>query len=63
MEVRSPAEAKNFSSGPCVQTGSGAHPASCLMDTGGGALSPGLKRGRGVTQTAHPPSSAEVENE
>jgi len=35
MEVRSPAEAKDFSSSPCVQTGSGAHPASCLMDTGG----------------------------
>jgi hypothetical protein len=28
-----------------------------------GLLSPGLKRGRGVTLTTHPPSSAEVENE
>jgi hypothetical protein len=28
-----------------------------------GVLSPGVKRGRGVTLTTHPPSSAEVENE
>jgi hypothetical protein len=33
--VRSPAGAKDFSSNPCVQTGSGAHPASCTMGTGG----------------------------
>jgi hypothetical protein len=33
--VRSPAEAKNFSSILCVQTGSGAHPASCMVGTGG----------------------------
>jgi hypothetical protein len=26
---------KDFSSGLCVQAGSGAHPASCKMDTGG----------------------------
>jgi hypothetical protein len=33
--VRSPAEAENFSSSLCVQTGSEAHPASCTMGTGG----------------------------
>jgi hypothetical protein len=33
--VRSPAEAKDFSSNLCVQTGSGAHPASCSTGTGG----------------------------
>jgi hypothetical protein len=33
--VRSPAEAKDFSFNHCVQTGSGAHPGSCLMGTGG----------------------------
>jgi hypothetical protein len=33
--VRSPAQAKDFSSSLCVQTGSGAHPASCTMGTGG----------------------------
>jgi hypothetical protein len=33
--VRSPAGAKDFSSILCVQTGSGAHPASCPMGTGG----------------------------
>jgi hypothetical protein len=33
--VRSPARAEDFSSPLCVQTGSGAHPASCAMGTGG----------------------------
>jgi hypothetical protein len=33
--VRSPAGARDFSSILCVQTGSGAHPASCTMGTGG----------------------------
>jgi hypothetical protein len=33
--VRSPAGAEDFSSSLCVQTGSGAHPASCTMGTGG----------------------------
>jgi hypothetical protein len=32
--VRSPAGAKDFSSNLCVQTGSGAHPASCTLGTG-----------------------------
>jgi hypothetical protein len=58
--VRSPAEAKDFSSSPCVQTGSEAHPASCTMGTG--VPFPGAKRYRGVTLTT-PPSSAEVTNE
>jgi hypothetical protein len=35
IEVRSPVETKDFSSSLCVQTGSGAHPASCTMGTGG----------------------------
>jgi hypothetical protein len=50
--VRSPAGAEDFSSSLCVQTGSGAHPASCPMGTG--VLSPEVKRGRGVTLTTHP---------
>jgi hypothetical protein len=33
--VRSPAEADDFASNLCVQTGSGAHPASYTMGTGG----------------------------
>jgi hypothetical protein len=33
--VRFPAGAKDFSSILCVQTGSGAHPASCTVGTGG----------------------------
>jgi hypothetical protein len=49
--VRFPAGAKDFSSNLCVQTGSGAHPASYTMGTGG--LSPGVKRGRGVTTHPH----------
>jgi hypothetical protein len=43
--VRSPAGAEDFSSILCVQTGSGAHPASCAMGTGdpfpGGKARPG----------------------
>jgi hypothetical protein len=34
-----------------VQTGPGAHPASCTMGTGS---FPGVKYGRGVTLTTHP---------
>jgi hypothetical protein len=41
IEVRFPADAKDFSSNLCVQTGSGAGPFS------------GLKRGWGVTLTTH----------
>jgi hypothetical protein len=33
--VQSPTGAKDFSSNLCAQTGSGAHPASCTMGTGG----------------------------
>jgi hypothetical protein len=54
--VRSPARAEDFSSILCVQTGSGAHPASCTMVTGGKA-----RPGRDADHS--PPSSAEVVNE
>jgi hypothetical protein len=47
--IRSPAEAKDFSSNLCVQTSSEAHRASDPMGTGGPF--PGVKRGRGVTLT------------
>jgi hypothetical protein len=30
------------------------HPASCIMGTVTGVLSPGVKRGRGVTLNTHP---------
>jgi hypothetical protein len=43
IEVRSSAQAKYFSSSLCVQTGSGVHPASCTMGTGGPF--PGTKAG------------------
>jgi hypothetical protein len=61
IEVRSPAGAEDFSSSPCVRTGSGAHPASYTMGTG--VLSPGVKRGRDVTLTTHPHLVAEVKYE
>jgi hypothetical protein len=45
IQGRSPEEEKDFSSDLCVQTGSGAHPASCSMGTGdplpGGKVRPG----------------------
>jgi hypothetical protein len=50
--VRSPAGAEDFSSSLCVQTGSGAHPASCTMGTGGPF--PGGKAWSGVMLTTHP---------
>jgi hypothetical protein len=59
--VRSPAGAKYFSSILCVQTGSGAHPASSPMGTGGPF--PGGKARPGRDADHSPPSSAEVVNE
>jgi hypothetical protein len=61
IEVRSPAEAEDFSCNLCVQTGSGAHPASCTMGTGGPF--PGSKARQGRDADHSLPSSAEVENE
>jgi hypothetical protein len=59
--VRSPAGAEDFSSSLCVQTGSGAHPASCTMGTGGPFL--GAKARQGSDADHSPPSSAKVLNE
>jgi hypothetical protein len=59
--VRSPAGAKDFSSILCVQTGSGADPASCPMGTGGPF--PGGKARLGRDADHSPSSSAEVVNE
>jgi hypothetical protein len=56
-----PAGAGNFSLHHRVQNGSGAHPASYPMGTGGGALSLGVKRpGREADHS--PPSSSDVKN-
>jgi hypothetical protein len=60
IEVRTPAEAKDFSSSLCIQTGSGALPASCKMGTGGPF--PGAKVRPGRDADHSPPPSAEVEN-
>jgi hypothetical protein len=59
--VRFPAGAEDFSSSLCVQTGSGVHPASSTMGTGGPF--PGSKARPGRDADHSPPSSAEVENE
>jgi hypothetical protein len=59
--VRSPTEAEDFSSNLCVQTGSGAHPSSCTMGTGGSF--PGGKARPGRDADHSPPSSAEVKKE
>jgi hypothetical protein len=56
-----PGRAKDSSPSTCVQTGSGAHPASCPMGTG--SLLLGVKRGQGRDADHSPPSSAEVKNE
>jgi hypothetical protein len=61
IEVRSPAEAEDFPSSRCVQTGSEAHPASCTMGTGGPFLGAKARPGRDADHS--PPSSAEVVNE
>jgi hypothetical protein len=52
IEVRSPTGAEDFSSSPCVQTGSGAHPASYPMGTGGPFPGSKARPGRGVTLTS-----------
>jgi hypothetical protein len=51
--VRFPAGANDFSSSLCVQTGPGAHPASCSMGTGG--LFPGGKARPGRDADHSPP--------
>jgi hypothetical protein len=60
IEVLSPAGAKNFSCSLCVQTSSGAHPASCTMGTGGPFPGATARPGRDADHS--PLSSAEVEN-
>jgi hypothetical protein len=52
---------KDFSSILCIQTGSGAHPASCTMGTG--SPFPGAKARPGRDADHSPPSSTEVKNE
>jgi hypothetical protein len=59
--VRFPTETQDFSSNLCVQTGSGAHPASCTMGTGGSF--PGGKARPGRDGDHSPRSSAEVKKE
>jgi hypothetical protein len=53
IEVRSPAGEEDFSSIHCVQTGSGAHPASCTMGTGGPFPGGKARPGRDADHSAH----------
>jgi hypothetical protein len=59
--VRSPTEAECFTPNLCVQTGSGAHPASCTVGTGGSF--PGGKAWPGRDADHSPPSSAQVKKQ
>jgi hypothetical protein len=61
IEIRSPVGAKDFSSSLCVQAGSEAHPASCIMGTSGPF--PGGKARPGREADHSPQCSAEVVNE
>jgi hypothetical protein len=61
IEVQSPAEAREFSSNIFVQTGTGAHPASCPVGTGDPFS--GGKELLGRDADHSPASSAEVVNE
>jgi hypothetical protein len=56
--VRFPTGAEDFFYSPCVQTGSGVHPTSYPMGTGGPF--PGGKAWPGRDADHSPPSSAEV---
>jgi hypothetical protein len=56
-----PGRGKYFSCSSCVQTSSGAHPASCTMRAGGPF--PGCKSRPGRDADHSPPSNAEVMNE
>jgi hypothetical protein len=56
-----PGKGSGFSSSLCVQTSSGAHPASCPVGTM--CLFPGGKARLGHDADHSPPSSAEVKNE
>jgi hypothetical protein len=53
IEVRSPAEAKDFSCTLYVQTGFGVHPASCTMGTGGPFPGAKARPGRDADHSPH----------
>jgi hypothetical protein len=61
IEVRSPTRVEDFSSSPCVQTGSGAHRASYPMGTGGPFPEGKARPGRDADHS--PPLVAEVKYE
>jgi hypothetical protein len=54
IEVRSPAEARDFSSSLCVQICSGAHPDSCTKGTGDPFPGAKARPGRDADHSPHP---------
>jgi hypothetical protein len=58
---RYPTEAEDFTTNLCVQTGSGAHAASCAMGTGDSFPEGKARPGRDADQSL--PSSAKVKKE
>jgi hypothetical protein len=61
IEVQSPAEAENFSSNLCVQTGSG--PTQLPNEWVSGIFSLAVKHSQGIMLITHPQSIAKVKNE
>jgi hypothetical protein len=53
IKVRSRQRRKDFSSSLCAQTGSGAHPASCTMGTGGPIPGAKARPGRDADHSHH----------
>jgi hypothetical protein len=53
IEFLSPAETKDFSSSLCIQTGSGAHPASCTLGTRGPFSGAKARPGRDADHSPH----------
>jgi hypothetical protein len=53
IEVRSPTEARDFSSNLCVQTCSGAHPAPCIIGSGGPFPEGKARTGRDADRSPH----------
>jgi hypothetical protein len=54
IEVRSLAEARYFFSNLCIQTGSGAHPTSCTVGTGGHSSWAKVRPGRDADHSPPP---------
>jgi hypothetical protein len=61
IQIRFPAEGKDFFSDHCVDTASGTHQASCTVGTGGPFLGAKAQPGRDADHS--PPSTSKADNE